>query len=104
MKNLSYVNESISTVHADHIGVKTFKHDVVYSIEEAEFGLDQACRLMNVFTAECEEDTESCQFVNENMEVNERAVKKIIQVWNTFERLCTLEEFPSSKIIIARCR
>ena len=83
------MNESISTVHADHIGVKTFEHDVVYSIEEAEFGLDQACKLMNVFTAECEEDTEAFQLVNENMEVNERAVKKFIQVLNTFERLST---------------
>ena len=89
LKNLSYVNESISKVHADHIGIQTFTHEVKYSINEAEFGLDQSCKLLNIFSAECNGDSNSCQLINEGIASTERAVRKYIQILNTFERVCT---------------
>ena len=41
LKDLNHVNESIATVHADHIGVTTFIPEVKYTIDDIEFGLDQ---------------------------------------------------------------
>ena len=100
LRDLSYVNESISNIHADHVGVKTFRHDLEISVEEAEYGLDQSCDNINNLSAECEKDKKSCQYAYEYMEDDERAIRKIIQILKTLERVCTLENYLSSEIII----
>lgn len=85
LKNLNWINESISTVHVNHIGVKTFEHAMKFSVETAKIGLDQACLLLNVFSAECKKDKKSCQLVGESMNVNKRAGNKFIHILNAME-------------------
>ena len=58
---LSYVNNSIIRVHADHNGVTTFVHEIKFTIEDIEFGLDQCCEVINVLSGECEENENACQ-------------------------------------------
>ena len=53
---------------------------------------------------ECEKDEDVCQHVEEYIKVNERAIRGYTQVLSTFERVCTLEEYPSSEVEIARCK
>ena len=104
LKDLNHVNESIATVHADHIGVTTFTHEVKYTIDDIGFGLDQSCEIINIFSDECDKHINSCQYVNEGIAINEKAIRKYIQILNVFERVCTLEDFPVSEIVISRCR
>ena len=40
LKNINNINESISTVQADHIAIKTFAHPINFTIEEVLNGLD----------------------------------------------------------------
>ena len=47
IKDLNYINKNISTVHADHVGIQTFVHELKYVIEDAEEGIDQSCQASN---------------------------------------------------------
>ena len=103
IRDLNYINTTISTVHADHIGVQTFVHEVKHIIEDIEYGIDQSCQAIIEFSNECQEEEDSCQFVDEGIITNERAIRKFVQILNVFQRICTLEDVPASEIIISRC-
>ena len=69
-------------------------------------GLDEACDLINILKTECDKEENSCQHVKEYVKVNERAIRgcPFVQILSTLERVCPLEEYPSSEIAIARCK
>ena len=67
LKDVNYINTSIATVHANHIGVTTFVHEVKYIIEDVEYVIDQSCEVINMFSNECDEYEHSCQYVNEGI-------------------------------------
>lgn len=51
IRDLNYINTTISTIHADHVGVQTFVHKVKFIIDDVENGVDQSCQVhyqMNV--------------------------------------------------------
>ena len=104
LQNVNNQNKSITMVQADHIGIKTFVHPIKFTIEEVLNGLDEACELTNTFMKECEKDEDVCRHVEEYIKVNERAIRGYYQVLSTFERVCTLEEYPSFEVAIARCK
>ena len=104
LRNINNINESISTIQADHIPIKTFVHPINVTLEEVYNGLDEACYLINTFKDVCSHVEDSCQHVNEFVKVNERAVRGFIHVLSSFERVCTMEDCPSSEIAIARCK
>ena len=104
IRDLNYINTTISTVHADHIGVQTFVHEVKYIIEDVEYGVDQSCQAIIGLSDECHEEESSCQYVNEGIATNERVIRKYVQILNVFQRVCTLEDVSASKIIISRCK
>ena len=53
IKDFNYINKNISTVHADHVGIQTFVHEIKYVIEDAEAGIDQSCQAIIDLTTEC---------------------------------------------------
>ena len=44
IRDLNYINTTISTIHADHVGVQTFVHEVKFIIDDVENGVDQSCQ------------------------------------------------------------
>ena len=104
IRDLNYINTTIATVHADHIGVTTFVHEVKYIIEDIEYGVDQSCQAIIEFSNECSEEVNSCQYVDEGIITNERAIRKYVQILDEFQRICTLEDVSASEIIISRCK
>ena len=63
LQDLNYVNTTIATVHADHMGVQTFVHEVKYIIEDVENGVEQSCQSINTLADECFKDISTCQYV-----------------------------------------
>jgi hypothetical protein len=53
LKNLNQINTNISTIHADHVAVQTFVHEVKYVIEDAEAGIDESCEAIITLQNEC---------------------------------------------------
>ena len=104
LQDLNYVNTTIATVHADHVGVQTFVHEVKYIIEDVENGVEQSCQSINTLADECLKDISTCQYVEEGIITNEKAIRKYVQILNIFQRVCTLDVVPASEIIISRCR
>ena len=47
IRDLNFINKNISTVHADHVAIQTFVHEVKFIIENAETGIDQSCQAIN---------------------------------------------------------
>ena len=84
LQNINNQNESIMTVQADHIAIKTFVHLIKFSIEEVLNGLDEACELTNIFKKECDQNEDVCQHIEEYIKVNERAIRGYTQVLSTF--------------------
>ena len=82
----------------------TFIHEVKYTIDDIGFGLDQSCEIINIFSDECDKHINLCQYVNEGIAINEKAIRKYIQILTVFERVCTLEDFLASEIVISRCK
>ena len=54
LRDLNYINTSISTIHADHIGVTTFIYEVKYIIEDIEYEIDESCGAIIEFSNECD--------------------------------------------------
>ena len=104
MKDLNYINTTISTIHADHIGVQTFVHEVKFIINDVENGIEQSCQAIIELSNECQNEESTCQYVEEGIVTNEKAVRKYVQILNVFQRVCTLEDVPASEIIISRCK
>merc|ERR1712015_125523 len=65
IKDLNYINTNISTVHADHVGIQTFVHEVKFVIEDAEAGIDQSCQAIVTLSNECKKESSTCQYVTE---------------------------------------
>ena len=66
--------------------------------------MDQSCQAIIDLTDECHKEDSSCQYVDEGIVTNEKAIRKYVQILNVFQRVCTLEDVPASEIIISRCR
>ena len=104
LRNINNVNMSISTVQADHIAVKSFVHPINETLKETYDGMNEACYLINTFKDICDKTADSCQHVNEFIKVIKRSVKNYVHVLSNFERVCTMDEYPSSEIAINRCK
>ena len=63
----------------------TFVHEVRYIIEDIEYGVDQSCEAIIEYSNECAEDEHSCQYVEEGIITNERAIRKYVQILNVFQ-------------------
>ena len=61
IRDLNYINKNISTVHADHVGIQTFVHEVKFIIEDVESGIDQSCQAIIALTEECKTVEATCQ-------------------------------------------
>ena len=66
--------------------------------------MDQSLEAIIEFSNQCAKDEHSCQYVDEGIITNERAIRKYVQILNVFQRICTLEDVPASEIIISRCK
>ena len=88
LENLSYTNESITTVHANNIGVKTFQLELELSVKEIEYGLDQSCDNINKLMDECKADPSQCQYTEESITINERGIRKYVQAYNIMKWVC----------------
>ena len=66
--------------------------------------MDQSCQAIIELSNECTEEENSCQYVDEGIITNERAIRKYVQILNMFQRICTLEDVPASEIIISICK
>ena len=53
IRDLNYINTTISTIHADHVGVQTFVHKVKFIIDDVENGVDQSCQAISTLSDEC---------------------------------------------------
>ena len=42
--------------------------------------------------------------MDEGIITNERSIRKYIQILNVLQRVCTIEDVPTSEIIISRCK
>ena len=73
-------------------------------IKDAEYGIEQLCEAISEFSDECLEEKDSCQYMDEGIITNERAIRKYIQILNVFQRICTFEDVPASEIIISCCK
>ena len=67
LRDLNHVTRNISTVHADHVAIQTFVHEIKYVIEDAEDGIDQSCNAIIALSEECEKVETTCQYVAEGM-------------------------------------
>merc|ERR1712074_61384 len=103
IRDLNHINRNISTVHADHVAIQTFVHEIKYIIEDAEDGIDQSCNAIIALSEECQRVESTCQYVAEGIVTNEKTIRKYVQIMNVFQRVCTIEDVPSSEIILARC-
>ena len=53
IRDLNYINTTISTINADHVGVQTFVHEVKFIIDDVENGVDQSCQAIITLSDEC---------------------------------------------------
>ena len=67
LKDLNYINSSITAVQVDHIGIQTFVQEVKYVIKDAEYGIEQSCEAISEFSDECLEEKYSCQYMDEGI-------------------------------------
>ena len=91
-------------MHADHVAIQTFVHEIKYVIEDAENGIDQSCSAIIALSEECKRVETTCQYVAEGIVTNEKIIRKYVQIMNVFQRVCTLSDVPASEIILARCK
>ena len=103
LRDLNHITTIISTVHADHVAIQTFVHEIKYVIEDAENGINQSCNAIIALLEECQRVESTCQYVAEGIITNEKTIRKYVQILNVFQRVCTIEDVPSSEIILARC-
>ena len=54
LRDLNHITTNISTVHADHVAVQTFVHELKHVIEDAEDGLNQSCNAIITLSDECQ--------------------------------------------------
>jgi len=77
---------------------------VKFIVDDVENGVDQSCNAIIELSDECYKDDSTCQYVEEGIVTNEKAIRKYVQILNVFQRVCTLEDVPASEIIISRCK
>ena len=102
LRDLNYISTNISTMHADHVAIMTFVHEIKYVIEDAENGIDQSCNAIIALSEECKRVETTCQYVAEGIVTNEKIIRKYVQIMNVFRRVCTLSDVLASEIILAR--
>merc|ERR1712012_1088760 len=103
IKNLNVINRNISTLHANHVGIQTYVHELGNVIRDVEFGIDESCRSIAAFTEECKRSNSSCQFVREGISTNKKTIRTYVQILNTFSRVCIVDKIPSSDNVFSRC-
>ena len=69
-EELGYINTNISTVHADHVGVQTFVHEVKFVIEDSEAGIDQSCQAIIALSDECRKESTTSNVEKKALRVN----------------------------------
>merc|ERR1712015_178743 len=79
LQDLNYINTTISTIHADHVGVQTFVHEVKFIIDDVENGVDQSCQAISTLSDECHKEDSTCQYVEEGIITNVKAIRKYVQ-------------------------
>lgn len=92
LRDLNQITRNISTVHADHVAVQTFVHELKHVIEDAENGLNQSCTAIITLSEECQRLESTCQYVSEGIITNEKTIRKYVQILNVFQRVCTIED------------
>jgi len=84
-------------------GGRRDSYELKHVIEDAENGLNQSCTAIITLSDECQRLESTCQYVSEGIITNEKTIRKYVQILNVFQRVCTIEDIPSSEIILARC-